>query len=210
MQQSNAPVSIDTIASWYAGKDLTVDWTSTCFPIWTTIFSNFRQLPLRILEIGSWEGRSAIFFLNFFPQAAITCVDTFDGGTEHRSGPFAEFVPHIERRFDSNLAEFGSRVEKIKGDSRTVLPELGLKRRQFDLVYVDGSHRAADVYCDILFAWAMLNRRGLMILDDYKWTDVPGEMNQPKAGIDAFMWSFMKDFKLVHQDYQVILQRAQA
>ena len=55
--------------------------------------------------------------------------------------------PHW-RRFDANVAAFGSRVEKVKGPSAEVLPQLGIAPRRFDVVYVDGNHRAADVYSD--------------------------------------------------------------
>jgi predicted O-methyltransferase YrrM len=207
MQQNAVAVSSAQIAAWYDGKDLTTDWTSNNFPIWSGILSGLRSFPVRILEIGSWEGRSAIYFLNFLPRSTITCVDTFSGGDEHQANDLANLLPSIERRFDDNLAPFAGRVEKVKGDSRNELPVLALNRRRYDLVYIDGSHRAPDVYSDILFAWAMLNRRGLMILDDYKWTDLPAEIDRPKMAIDAFMWSFMGSYKLVHQDYQVILQR---
>ena len=42
---------------------------------------------VRVIEIGSWEGRSALFFLNFFPRSRITCIDTFAGSSEHQDDP---------------------------------------------------------------------------------------------------------------------------
>ena len=67
---------------WFAGKDFTSDWTSTNFTMWRRMLSPLCGERLRILEIGSWEGRSAVFFLNFFPRATITCIDTFGGSPE--------------------------------------------------------------------------------------------------------------------------------
>src|SRR5262245_29300537 len=97
--------------SWFRDKDLTSDFSSGNFTLWRRVFSPLRDEPLRILEIGSWEGRSAIFFLNFFANATITCIDTFSGGSDHQP----ERTPPTEERFDRNLAAFGARVEKIKG-----------------------------------------------------------------------------------------------
>jgi hypothetical protein len=98
---------------WFRGKQFTTDWTSENFTIWRRVLSPLRKKPLRILEIGSWEGRSALFFLNFFPHATITCIDTFEGGHGEPT-EFADKVPGIQERFDHNLAPFGSRTEKLK------------------------------------------------------------------------------------------------
>ena len=50
----------------------------------------------KILEIGSYEGRSAIFFLTKFTNSTITCVDTWSGSDEHNK---AEFI-NIENNFN--------------------------------------------------------------------------------------------------------------
>ena len=79
---------------------------------------HLRQAPVRVLEIGSWEGRSALFFLNYFPAGHLVCVDTFGGSVEHHLNPyFAALVPETERKFDANTAAFAGRFEKRKGPS---------------------------------------------------------------------------------------------
>jgi hypothetical protein len=74
------------VAGWYAGKSFSADWTlgtsalgPSCCP--------FRDAPVRVLEIGSWEGRSALFFLNYFARSHVVCVDTFGGNIEHMRNP---------------------------------------------------------------------------------------------------------------------------
>ena len=52
------------IAAWYAGKDFSCDWTTHHITMWAGVLEAFRDRPARVLEIGSWEGRSALFFLN--------------------------------------------------------------------------------------------------------------------------------------------------
>src|SRR4051794_40685706 len=107
------PTPQEVIDTWYVGKDFTSDWTSWHFPNWMAVLEPFRSAPARILEIGSWEGRSALFFLNYLPQSRLTCVDTFGGNVEHHRNPyFAALVPETERKFDTNLAEFTARIEK--------------------------------------------------------------------------------------------------
>ncbi len=47
---------------------------------------------------------------------------------------FAKLVPATEGRFDRNVvAPFGNRVEKIKGASGTIVPQLAIEARQFDI-----------------------------------------------------------------------------
>ncbi len=161
---------------------------------------------MRVLEIGSWEGRSALFFLNFFARSQVVCIDTFGGSIEHLRNPhFAALVPDAERRFDANLAAFGGRVEKIKGASSEVLPRLGIAARRFDIVYVDGSHRAADVYSDGALVWPMVAQGGVVIFDDYEFEETADDSERPKIGIDAFLATVAGQYRLLHKAYQVAI-----
>ena len=103
------------------------------------------------------------------------------------------------------MAAFGDRVEKIKGASGEVLPRLGIAPRPFDIVYVDGSHRAADVYSDGVLAWPMVARNGVVIFDDYEFDEAADDSERPKLGIDAFLASSAGQYRLLHQAYQVAI-----
>jgi hypothetical protein len=138
------------------------------------ILAERQDQQLEILEIVSWEGRSAIFFLRFFGNCRLTCIDTFQGSIEHtRVRAWAKSLPNIEERFDRNLAEFGFRVTKIKGRSSMALAQLSINLRQFDLVYIDGSHNSADVLSDAVLTWPMVSTNGIVIFDDYEWRMLP-------------------------------------
>ena len=63
-----------------------------------------------ILEIGSYEGRSSIFFLKNFTGSNITCVDTWQGSDEHNSFDFKE----IENNFDHNTSNYQLKSLLIK------------------------------------------------------------------------------------------------
>ncbi len=204
----SSPLPEDQIASWYAGKSFSADWTTWHFANWVEFLHPLRSKPVRVLEIGSWEGRSALFFLNYFPASHVVCVDTFSGNIEHMRNPhFATLVPETERRFDANVAAFTARVEKIKGPSADVLPQLGVASRRFDIVYVDGSHRAADVYSDGALAWPMVARDGIVIFDDYEFDEIKDESERPKLGIEAFLAAFDGQYRLVHKAYQVVIAK---
>jgi predicted O-methyltransferase YrrM len=127
---------------------------------WTGLLEEYQgQANLRMLEIGSYEGRSAVWFLENIlthPTARIVCVDLFT------RLPF-------ELRFDHNIriSGVGDKVTKMKGRSETVLSSLLLDH--FDIIYVDGSHRATGVLMDAMLSWYALKNGGVMIFDDYLW-----------------------------------------
>jgi Methyltransferase domain len=204
-------VSSGVINTWYEGKTFTSDWTSSNYPTWVSLLAAYRKRALRVLEIGSWEGRSALFFLNFLPHCRLWCVDTFKGGEEHQTDPeLALLIPGIEQRFDANVVEFGDRVVKINMPSVIALSQLGISGAKFDIAYIDGSHRSADVYSDGVLTWLMIVPDGIMIFDDYRWTYKPGTHSNPKLGIDAFLRAFRGQYRLIHDGYQIAIKKKHA
>lgn len=140
----------------------------------------------RILEIGSYEGMSACYFLWRLPDATVTCVDTFGGGIDDR--PALEHSA-LERTFDTNVATVdATRVEKSAGDSRAVLLDLQRLGRTFDLVYVDGSHLALDVLVDAALCWRLVPDGGVIVFDDYRWNALGDDaLLRPGTALDAFL-----------------------
>ena len=56
--------------AWFDGKDFTSDRSSSRFSTWTSVLAELVNTDIKILEIGSWEGRSAVFFLEYMPVRA--------------------------------------------------------------------------------------------------------------------------------------------
>jgi predicted O-methyltransferase YrrM len=203
-------LSEDEIARWYAGKTFATDWTSWHFPNWENWLAPFCVRPTSVLEIGSWEGRSALFFLNYMPRAHLVCVDTFAGAQEHQAADDAAvFLPTVEKTFDANTSAFADRVEKIKARSADALAQLGLAKRRFDLAYIDGSHRAADVYSDGVLAWPLVEPGGLVIFDDYELELTPDPLDNARLGIDSFLNTCKGQYRILHQGYQVAVVKLQ-
>lgn len=186
-------------AGWFDGKDFTTDWTSAHFGVWSQVLAPFRRDGLRVLEIGSFEGRSAIFWLEYFPASHVTCVDKFFGTTRHNQD--------IEGRFDRNLAPYGERVRKIDRRSAEVLPSLKAEGALFDLIYIDGSHRRDDVMVDCLLSWRLLPPSGVMIFDDYQLDLQKPGTERPKDAIDAFLNWHAAEIEELARGYQIIVRR---
>ena len=206
VQEDTAFLSKNMITAWEVGKTFSSDWAAAHFFTWSELLHGLRDKPVRILEIGSWEGRSALFFLNFLPRSRIVCVDTFGGNVEHHADDhFAKLALKSEAQFDANLVAHSDRVEKFVGSSATVLPELGIAGRRFDLAYIDGSHMAADVYRDAALTWPMMQRGGIVMFDDYEWDHMAKDAERPKVGVDAFLAAVDGQFREIHRDYQLII-----
>lgn len=183
--------------------EYTQDWFSIYIPVWDRIIA--QEKPKKILEIGSFEGRSACYLIAKCAalvegEISITCVDTWEGSIEHRPGaPVAAVMGEVERRFDHNTrlalskAEKSIGLRKLKQNSRDALAGLIAHGalESFDLIYIDGSHEAPDVLADATMAFPLLRIGGTMIFDDYLWSmQRPGAQDvllMPKPAIDAFM-----------------------
>jgi len=195
--------------SYFEGKQLTTNWGLRHHQLWAEILAPRRTEPLRILEIGSWEGRSALFFLNYLPHASIVCVDTFAGSIEHRAWPPSQRksqLSGIEKRFDNNLAPFADRVQKRKEDSLVALGKLGIEGQRFDLVYVDGSHLAIDVYRDGVLGWPTVAPGGIVIFDDYQ-RKLGAERDLPQVGIDALLETIKENYDELFRGHQIIIRK---
>jgi predicted O-methyltransferase YrrM len=171
--------------------------------VWKRILD--QEKPRKILEIGSFEGRSACHIIEYGSAVAdgevsLTCVDTWEGSIEHRQGGPAEAaMSDVERRFDHNTrialekAAKPVALRKLKQKSQHALAGLitAGASESFDLIYIDGSHEAPDVLADATMAFPLLRVGGTMIFDDYLWSmDRPGAqdvLRMPKPAIDAFM-----------------------
>jgi len=163
----------------------------------------------RILEIGSWEGRSATFLLTS-PLCAnggsIVCIDHFDlfatQAGEERHAKILHNLSLTGRPFRV--------IEKFSVPGLMTLIEEATKGEipGFDWVYIDGSHRADDTFLDAELAWRLANEGAIFIFDDYLWNVHPhNSPHHPKPGIDAFMRLHENEFEVISSSYQMALRK---
>ena len=150
-----------------------------------------------MLEIGSFEGGSAVWFLcNILshPTARLVCIDPF-------------FDPRREIRFEHNVLLTGARdkVCKLRGVSELIAP--GLETESFDLIYVDGAHRAPNVMLDAMVSWELLRPGGVLVFDDYEWKPRRPAGHRPQLAIELFLKSHAGKYCLVHKGYQVAVRK---
>jgi hypothetical protein len=113
-------------------KELFFDMNDMNIVQWCVTFSRIfnRADPVRILEIGSWEGRFTLFLLTYFTQGHLTAVDTWAGSDEYQYNATPD-LRDLAVRFDRNLAPCAARLTKRKGSSLHVLPQLLDEQQNF-------------------------------------------------------------------------------
>lgn len=177
----------------------TEDWTSHNYPVWVQLFESRVGQPLQLLEIGSHEGRSTLWWLEHLLthfDSRITCVDPWT--------PWRRPTP--EEFFDRNVATASHRVLKRKGFSQQVLPKLLLEGLCYDVIYIDGDHNAAAVLADAVLSWPLLRVGGIMLFDDYTWVGDQVDL-LPKRGVDAFLDCYGPYLHVLHKAHQVAVRR---
>jgi predicted O-methyltransferase YrrM len=187
----------------YPTKRFSTDWTTSYVDSWAAIFLPLQDRNVDVLEIGSWEGRSAIFFLEFFKLGRLTCVDTFLGSPEHGQVDSAS----LEKTFDENVASYGARLEKLKSRSVPALDRFAQEGSSFDVIYIDVSHQREDVMADSALAWKILKPDGFVIWDDYLWAPDWPEAERPQRAIDAVLSALRGEIKIIQLHHQVIAQK---
>jgi predicted O-methyltransferase YrrM len=194
-----------------SGYEFTSDWFSQNAKTWAYLFSD-RPRPEKVLEIGSYEGRSTVWMMeNLMQRGTIVAVDAWEEGldTDHSD------LAGIEARFDRNIAEAaaifpGVSIDKRKGRSSIVLASLLANGGEaaFDLVYVDGGHVAPTVLSDLVMAFHLCKPNGLIFCDDYLWGQHKGLTESPKLAIDCFASCFHDKIRVIHAWlYQLYFQK---
>jgi len=197
----------------------TADWFSANVPVWSALLDEIPAIG-RVLEIGSYEGRSTVWLIEHAFKATgrgeVFCIDTWEGGPEHQGND----MPAVEERFLRNIeiakakTEAEIAVHLLKGSSFDQLVSLiaGGHGLSFDLIYVDGGHLCSDVLSDLVLAFQLCKVGGLIICDDYLWpAPIHGQetlLDQPKFAIDSFVNCYARKLLLYNTPlYQLHIKK---
>ena len=179
----------------------TTDWFSMNIPVWEKMLAELDGTPCQLLEIGSWEGRSAMWMADNLlsdRDSRLECVDPWDSD--------------YDSLFDANHAacERRLRVNKHKGYSYTVLPTLYPRAQVgpcLDFAYIDGNHEARCIVEDWVLTMPLMKAGGKICFDDYQWDNQLGSVHRtPDVGIDAIMNMWGDKVEVLYKGYQVWLR----
>lgn len=136
--------------------------------------------PLRVLEIGSWAGGSALVWAGAVAAnpsgGSVVCVDPWKNYfslSKNRSWKFtyrqmeaALRSGDIVRLFFHNISASGhsDRVIAMRAPSSAALPLL--EAGSFDVIYIDGDHSYSGVLADLNLSGRLLRDGGVICGDD--------------------------------------------
>ena len=152
-------------------------------------YLNFLEGNFNYLEIGTYEGNSAMFVANTFPKSKVYCVDNWNKTEEYGDQNF----DIVEKNFDYNTSSFNN-IVKFKNNSDDFFKK---NNTLFEVIYIDGYHKDFQVLKDCRNAWKILKKNGLLICDDYIWNFYENIKENPCYSINKFIDEIKNENKVL-------------
>ena len=173
------------------------NWFGSNAQIWFFFFKKFKLFSkkISILEIGSFEGLSIIYYYKFLKNINVTAVDSVDKKTEY----FKNFKKNTKNL--KNFIFFNINAKKFFKRNQ---------QKKYDLIYIDSSHWYKDVLFEGKKSLKLLNEGGILIFDDLLYTRAIKKKNYEYqnviGGVILFL-NWAKNIKILYVGHQVIIQK---
>ena len=150
-----------------------------------------------ILEIGTFEGLASIWFSKKYLSSKNSNLDIVD--------PFfiSDTTTDVQ---DMTLKNFEYNYSKFKSDKtkffKTTSDNFFLKnKKQYDFIYIDGSHELEDIQKDLENADKALINGGIIWCDDY--------LKPPncKIPMDEFYENNKDRYKIIFKNFQIAFKK---
>jgi SAM-dependent methyltransferase len=170
---------------------------------------------INVLEVGTYTGISLINIVKLIPNSIGYGLDKWSNYIECYNNKTVEMLNNIdelevETSFYKNVKVEGleDRIKGIKGDSYEVLFEMMKENKMFDFIYIDGSHMSFDCYSDLIISWRLLEKGGILAIDDYLYNNKGGAVvDIPFEGVNHFLKKHQHEIIILHKGYRVFLQK---
>jgi hypothetical protein len=184
----------------------TKDWFTDSIPTWRVQLKEFKDKPsVHYLEIGTFEGRSALWVLENIlthPTSKITIIDPFE------EGQYDRFISNIK------LSGEPDKFQILKGFSTDKLREVPLD--SIDFAYVDGTGEGIVKLSDLVSTWNLVKVGGIIIFSRFALDkNLRHEMELqahdpgPVEAIDAFLKVYKPYLKVLAFQENPIFVRKQ-
>ncbi len=150
-----------------------------------------------ILEIGSYEGLSSVYFADNLlnnDNATLTCVDPFLSIDDNDHVERLDLV--TEKIFLHNISKSKNK-EKITFHRCKSADFFKKNTQTYNFIYIDGSHIPEIMIHDIDNAYKILENNGIIWIDDYG----AGEIRYKP--IDKQLQKYDKNIEIIHKGYQI-------
>jgi predicted O-methyltransferase YrrM len=157
----------------------TEDWFTNNIPTWNIILKYLNETfgnDLTCLEVGTYEGRSALYLLeNFVGNSVLTVIDKF-------------FFPSYKKLYFYNITNHpkGAQVKTMEGNSFIEISKLLEQGAYFDFIYLDAGKTAGENIGNLILAERILKVGGILVVDDFTWNKHADPRCCPNLGITSF------------------------
>lgn len=179
------------------------------------VLPNLPDIPDRhALEIGSFEGRSAVWTAENILKGGgvLTCVDPWDTAWMEdrpvRTRAAFKDMNMVYSRFLANIAHVSHAVRAVRTDSSSFFLS-GKAPSGLAFAYVDGDHNARSCLHDMVQCFHRLVVGGIMVVDDYLWSMPKKAAIPPKPAVDAFLECYGPVVELLHLGGQAIIRKTE-
>ena len=174
------------------------DWFSDNMNIWKKYLTVLKEI--KYLEIGSFEGRSAVFVGELDNVKEVTCVDSFKGSDEHKDINF----DLVHKNCLQNLNKLNKSCNLIKNTSHNFFKN---NNKKFNVIYIDASHFYDDVKKDFINSINCLSQGGILICDDFFWFYYKKIEQNPIIAILECYENYKKDLEILFINNQIIFKK---
>jgi len=184
------------------------DWFTMKISILVHYLNRYKfNSEINVLEIGSFEGRSSIFFINYFNNINLICVDTWEKTDQETDKEMQINIDFriVEKNFDNNIKSYGSNIKKYKSTSKTFFENNDFKN--FDFIFVDGCHKYEDVINDATSSFKSLKKGGFILFDDLNWFYYKNLKENPSYAINKFLKNFQNQIEIIFADKQLLIKK---
>tara|TARA_Y100000741_G_C18153019_1_gene518033 strand:- start:137 stop:916 length:780 start_codon:yes stop_codon:yes gene_type:complete len=184
------------------------DWFTTKISILIHYLNQYQfDSKINALEIGSFEGRSSIFFANYFKNINLTCVDTWKKSDQESDKKMQESIDFklVEKNFDNNISSYGDYISKYKGTSKEFFKDKNPK--DLDFIFIDGSHEYDDVIHDATASFKSLKVGGFILFDDLNWFYYKELKKNPSYAINKFLKIFKNQIEIIFASNQLFIKK---
>jgi len=187
------------------GLVFTTDWVSAHAANWRTWLGHLIDLPCLGLEVGVFEGRSSVWFLENICTHSESVLQAIDPWPEKSAANRA--CIEADARHRDAYQFWGQKSEPLMARWGSC-PDGGI----YDFVYLDGAKEAARSLEQSVLAWRLLAPGGILIWDDYGWTWKEGAGGQkptlpPSVAIDAFLSAYAPELEVLGKGWQVAVRK---
>ena len=151
--------------------------------IYETVFTNFKEKKINILELGSFYGNAAAALYFYFDKANIFSADINPDMFKYKSNRITNFYVDSSSR------------NSLKND-------LISKKNNFDIIIEDASHMLKDQIISLFMLFPLVNSGGYFIVEELDFPETREDMriDQAKPDLKQILQNILKniDFNSIY------------